>query len=75
MKTGRPKTLEPDALLAQEAFVNEANRRHDAKYGQNYERFGWRSGFEPASFKLDRESIWAWHRKIGPQPPIQVDVI
>lgn len=45
-----------------EGLIKQANWYHDSKYGPNYERFGWRAGFEPASPKRDRESIWEWHR-------------
>lgn len=45
-----------------EALIEQANLRHDQFYGRNYEQFGWRCGFEPASPKRDRESIFKWHR-------------
>lgn len=50
-------------LSMPEEFVLAANREHDRKYGLDYMRVGWRSFFEPASPKLDRESIWSWHRE------------
>jgi hypothetical protein len=52
--------------------IADANRRHDGKYGMNYQRMGWRSGFEPAAPKLDRESIWNWHRSREDQGPLMM---
>lgn len=53
------------ALLMPEDLIKQANLHHDWLYGPNYEQFGWRAGFEPASPKRDRESIWEWHRAIN----------
>jgi len=54
--------LTDEEVRMKELEIMECNRRHDAKYGMNYDRFGWRSGFEPASHRKDRESIWNYHR-------------
>jgi hypothetical protein len=54
--------LTPEEVRMHEQEIMACNRRHDAKYGLSYDRFGWRTGFEPASPKKDRESIWKYHR-------------
>lgn len=61
-----------EELRLKEMEIMDANRRHDSKYGITYEKFGWRIGFEPAAPKLDRESIWNWHRSREPQSPVIV---
>lgn len=52
-------------MLLSDPLITAANLRHDRLYGRNYEQFGWRSGFVPASPKRDRDSIWQWHRAQG----------
>lgn len=67
-----PSTNRCRELTAKEArelsmppeFLAAANAEHDRKYGLDYMRVGWRSFFEPASPKLDRESIWTHHRAL-----------
>ena len=54
-----------EAMLLSDPLITAANLRHDRLYGRNYEQFGWRSGFVPASPKRDRDSIWQWHRAQG----------
>lgn len=49
-------------LFAKSDEITQANLRHDARYGVAYEKFGWKSGFTKASPRLDRESIWNFHR-------------
>lgn len=51
-------------LFAKSDEITKANLRHDARYGLNHEKLFWRSGYVQASPKLDRESIWLFHRRI-----------
>lgn len=45
-------------------MVEQANKAYDTTYGLNYDKIGWKSGFVKASPRLDRESIWDFHRRL-----------
>lgn len=65
MRAPQKDRLQSEADMARaEKLREQANLRHDLKYGFQYERITWRSAYEIASPKLDPESIWSHHRRL-----------
>ena len=59
-------------LLAAPEHIARANERHDMVYGLKHDKVAWRVAYQPASPKLDRESIFKHHRAIDEAKGIRI---